>query len=554
MTRYNTDAATHRAVGASWAAKEAGALVDWAITGGLVVDGTGSKPFVGTVCIRDGVIERVATGPAPAARNTLRVQGKIVAPGFVDIHSHSDPTRLVSGLAENKLYQGVTFELAGNCGISVVPAPADIQERRNLYRNTMGFLGLDRDCRQTDPLDIPQYAEQLVGNTIHMGMLVGHLALRGCVMGMESRAPSGQEGRAMEELLDRQLRQGAFGLSLGLVYPPGASAGREELVALGRVVAARDALLAVHMRDESDGILEALDEVFQVAAATGARLHLSHLKLMGRRQWGLADRVLERIAAAGASGLTVSADQYPYDASSSSLRRLVPAWAQAGGRGEMAQRLRDPAQLARMRPEMEAEIERRGGAARIAPAEMPPAFVEMEGWSLERIAESWQCPAYAAAARILAARGGDAACIFHAMHRADVERILAERDIAIGSDGCTYPLDPAQVKGKPHRRNFGAFPQFLQTVRERGLMPIEDAVYKITGRPAAILRLINRGTLRAGCAADITIFDAERIRDRSTYANPVAKPEGIAHVFVEGEPALYGGRMTGARRGRFVRA
>jgi len=529
-------------------------MYDYVIKNGILVDGTRAKPYPANVCICGGTIVEITTDSSVKCKEVLDASGKIVSPGFIDIHTHSDPARLISGLAESKVHQGITLELGGNCGISIVPTPYDNVRREELLTDMSELISIQRNLWHSEAHDIAELAQRINSDrdTIHFAMLVGHNAIRGCVVGYDRRNATPKEMEQMKELLDKMIKQGAFGLSLGLVYAPGIFCDTEELIQLAHIVKKNGAMLAVHIRDECEKIFEALDEMFQVARVTGVHLHISHLKLMGREQWGLSGEVLGRIRQAQAEGLHITADQYPYDASSSTLNRLVPNWAHAGGVRAMLDRLSDPGQRKRIDPEIAAEIARRGGSCYLRITYTGSNIPEIEGLTIDQIAVKWGMSEEDTIVRLLLACDGSVGIISHSICQDDVERILRELDVAVGSDGSSFSLDPALVPGKPHRRHYGCFPLFLETVRERSLMPIEDAVYKITGFPAKIMGIHDRGILRAGMAADITIFDFEHVRDCTTYNNPFVKPQGIEYVFVSGVPVVYDGALTNARNGRFI--
>ncbi len=531
-------------------------MYDYAITNGIIVDGSRTPPYAATLCIQDGAIAAITADPSVEAKNILDAAGKIVAPGFIDIHTHSDPTRMISGLSESKVYQGVTLELGGHCGISIIPMPRDKAKREDLLTEMSEVVSVKKSLWDSDACDVLELAARVDADpgTINLAMLVGHNALRGCVMGYDRRPPTPAEMERMETLLDTMLRQGAFGLSLGLVYAPGIFCETEELINLARVVKKHNRMLTVHMRNEAETIFDALDEVFRVTEASGVHLHISHVKLLGKNQWGMAEKVLEKINIARARGMHITGDQYPYDASSSSLNRMLPNWAHEGGNSAILERLADPATVRRMAPEIAQAMEARGGPGRLRIAYTRSFLPEIEELTLDAIAEKWKMNAVDAVVKILSTCEGSAGIISHSMDPDDVLRIMKEMDLSIGSDGSSYSLDPALVPGKPHRRHFGTFPYFLETVREHKLMPIQDAVYKITGLPARTMGLADRGVLHVGAVADITIFDQAAVRDRTTYSNPLVKPEGIDYVFVAGEPVIWEGNLTDARKGKFILA
>jgi len=530
-------------------------MYDYIIKNGLIVDGTGGKSYYGDVCIKDGKIAEITDSPLESAKQIIDVTGKVVSPGFIDIHCHSDLTRRKNNSAENKLYQGVTMELGGNCGLSIVPAPQEEPAHDIFVRNMLQVLPVtySQDCFGLyDVNDYARFMEEVRG-PIHLGTLVGHNALRAYVVGYEKRDATPEEMGRMKSLLRKMLNQGSFGLSLGLVYSPGIFCKTEELIELAGVVKEFDGMLAVHMRDESDHIFEAMDEIFYVAKTSGVHLHMSHVKLMGKANWGLSTKVLKKIEDAKMDGLYITADQYPYDASSTGLSRTVPNWAHAGGVEAMIARLKDPELLHKIKTEMQEEIERRGGAECIRISNTNHIIPEIEDCTLEEISKLWQVSYVDAAVEILVRCNGSVGVISHSISTDDMKNIMSQPWICVGSDGATYKYSEVEEEGRPHRRSFGTFPIFLETVRESQMMTLEAAVYKITGCPAKALNLKKRGILKPGSIADITVFDYNKIKDLSTYSKPGAKPSGVEYVFVSGKLALQEGKATEINNGQFIR-
>ena len=527
-------------------------MFDSAVKNALIVDGSRRQPFVGNIYISGGRIAEVSREEREAA-DVFDASGLVAAPGFIDIHTHSDATFLTCPTHEGKLLGGVTFELAGQCGLSIVPNSPKSRDE-NVFSITKPFL-VEPDEKEFPAYDVAGYAKVVEerGISVNLGTTVGHGAIRAAVMGYENRQATPDELAAMCDLLAQQLDQGALGVSFGLIYPPGSFCDTAEVTALARVAASRDKILAVHMRNENARIFEALEEMIGVARETGVKLEISHLKLMGKSQWGRAGELLARIDLARAQGVRIHADQYPYCASHSALKSCFPNWATEGGSAGFLARLKDDAQWAKIvadGPGLEARMDARAGAARINVSSTNGAFPEIEGMSLPEVAAYLKLPLLDGVREALIRCGGAISCIYHAMSRADMLAIMSRRDVCAASDGRAYPLDPKL--GKVHPRNSSTFVRFLRTVREERLMPIEVAVYKITALPATLLGLDDElGYVRPGYRASLTLFDAEKVTDRATYAEPLAKPEGIARVYVNGGLVLDRGVITDARPGRF---
>ena len=533
-------------------------MYDLILRGGTVVDGKRSQPYAADICIREGRIARIAPEGGEEAREVVDVSGLAVAPGFIDIHTHSDACPLVDYEPESKLHQGITTEITGNCGTSILPSlPENSREIVQYFFDDTSMFSqvvLNEKDRSLDGLyGVEEYARAVAahGCTANYGQLVGHGTLRGAVMGFVDRDPGPEEMERLKDLLERELRAGAFGMSLGLIYPPSAFCKREELVELAKVLKKYDALLTVHMRNEGPRIFQAVDEMLDITRRSGVHLQISHLKLMGRPQWGRSRELLDKLAAARREGLNVTCDQYPYTATSTSMTALWPKWAHDGGVSALVARVKAPDQ--RLKDETAAEMEDRGGPAHVMVSGTHGYHPEWEGRTVAELAEELGLSPVDTVMHVLSACEGSVACIYFCINEDDMLNIMRDMRIALGSDGYGFSYDRSITRTNPHPRSFGTFPRFLRLVREHQLMPLEDAVYKLTGLPADILGLRDRGTLAEGRIADITVFDAERVRDTSEFTDSVRKPEGICHVLVGGEFALRQGRSAGGRKGAVIR-
>lgn len=523
-------------------------MYDLLLKNGLVVDGVRTKPYPANVYIQDGRIAKITQEDNLEAKETLDVSGLAVAPGFIDIHSHSDACPLVDYEPESKLYQGVTTEIVGNCGVSILPnTPKSLKANQEYF---FSELELPVGGLQLDGLyGVSDYAKLVEkhGCSGRYGVLVGHGSLRGAVVGFGDRDPSPQEMEEMKALLAHELEAGAFGMSLGLIYPPSAYAKQEELVELAKVLKEHDALLTVHMRNEGPRIFQAVDEMLNVARLSGVHLEISHLKLMGKPQWGRSQELLDKIEAARRDGATVTCDQYPYTATSTSMTALLPHWAHDGGVPALLERLKAPTQ--QLKDDTTQEMENRGGPSKVMVSGTHGFHPEWEGRTVEEIAQSLNISPVDAVIYVLEQCQGSVACIYFCIDEEDMLRIMRDLRICVGSDGYNFSYDRSITKTNPHPRSFGTFPRFLRLAREHQLMPLEDAVYKITGLPAQILGLKDRGVLQEGAVADLTVFDPDRVTDRSEYTDSVQKPAGIPYVLVGGAVAIRDGAATGSRTG-----
>ncbi len=527
---------------------------DLLIRGARIVDGTGAAAATGDVAVERGVIREVGRLGRPAARRVVAADGAVVAPGFIDLHTHSDFTLPRFPRAPAMTRQGVTTQVLGNCGFSPFPtAPATA----GLLRAASAFLdaGLDWDWS-----DLDGYARGLAELPLacNLALLVGHGSVRVAVMGFEDRAPTAAELEAMRELVAVAMRQGAFGLSSGLIYAPGSFAETAELAELARVAAAAGGFYASHIRDEAAGLLDAMGEAIEIGRRSGAAVQLSHHKAMGRANWG---RVRDSLALLERShaGHDVLADQYPYTAGSTTLLALLPGWAVAGGVPAMRERLADPATRRRVADDL---ARRERGEPRPGERELDPASVVIadvpagplrrhRARSLAEAARDERSSVGELVLRLLDAAPAGVPIVWHGMDEADVRTVLAHPLVAVASDGWT--LDPG-LGGVPHPRSYGTFVRVLgrYALRE-GVLSLEAAVRKMTSLPARRLGLADRGTVAPGMAADLVVFDPDRVIDRATYERPHAFCEGVSHVVVNGLLVIDGGHDTAAPAGKVLR-
>jgi N-acyl-D-amino-acid deacylase len=523
------------------------------IRGGRVVDGTGAAALTGDVAVGGGVIREVGPLGRPAARRVVDADGAVVAPGFIDLHTHSDFTLPRFPRAPAMTRQGVTTQVLGNCGFSPFPTAAATAA---LLRAASAFLdaGLDWDWS-----DLDGYARRLAGLPLacNLALLVGHGSVRVAAMGFDDRAPTPAELDAMRELVAVAMRQGAFGLSSGLIYAPGSFAQTAELAELATVAAAHGGFYASHIRDESAGLLDAMGEAIEIGRRAGAGVQLSHHKAMGRANWGRVRDSLALLERAHSS-LDVLADQYPYTAASTTLLSLLPGWAVAGGVPAIRERLGDPAVRRRLVEDLgrRERGELRPGERQLEPASVviadaPAGSMERHrGGSLAEAARAEGTSAGELVLRLLDEAPAGVPIVWHGMDEADVRAVLAHPLVAVASDGWT--LDPA-LGGVPHPRSYGTFVRVVGRYVRAGVLPLEAAVRKMTSLPARRLGLAERGTVAAGMAADLVVFDPDRVVDRATYQRPHAFCDGVSHVVVNGRLVIDGGDDTGVPAGRVLR-
>jgi len=520
-------------------------MVDWLIRNVLIVDGMGNPSFPGDIAIQGDLISEVGELGDLDARNVIEANGKIVAPGFIDMHSHSDVGYLNGSALPHKVYQGVTTELIGQDGISVAPVT---ETSKNLLRELIEPLAGKLEYAW-EPWSVKEGFRRLVEKAPQLNVmtLVGHCNLRLAVMGHKMDAPSPGDFDRMGKLLAESLEQGAVGLSLGLIYPPSSYSDTRELIFLAKVVKGHGGILVAHIRNEQERQFEALDEMITVGRESGCPIHISHLKCVGKNNWGRMPRVLERLDQAREEGIDISFDQYPYTAACTSLSVLLPGWAVEGGWKAFNHRLDDSQTRKRILISLKESIEGRGGPASIVIASVESnGNQRLVGKNLEGISRERGVPPERVTLQLLVEEKMQVVAIYHAMWDEDVESAMRHSLHMVGSDGILAEF--------PHPRTYGTFPRIISYFcRERNLFPLEEAIRKMTGAPAKRLNLKDRGRIEAGAFADLIIFDPEHFRDNASYENPKQFSSGLDWVFVNGEPVLRQGKGEGIHPGRLIK-
>ncbi|TCO21125.1 N-acyl-D-amino-acid deacylase [Kribbella steppae] len=517
-----------------------------ALTGGQVVDGTGAEPVAATVLIEGGRIADVLPpGADLSGVEVIDATGNIVAPGFIDLHSHADFTAQTSPEATTQLYQGVTTLVTGNCGWSPFP----ITDLEQMKAGT-AFLTPEHDWSWRDTKGFADAVER-DGLAVNLALQVGHSALRLAVMGGAERAPSPDELRQMQDLLREAADHGAVGFSTGLIYAPGTFADPAEVAALVATAGECGLLYSTHIRNEGARLLEALDEAITAARAGGARLEVSHLKAAGRANHGLITAALERLDQARADGLDVAWDIYPYTASSTTLTVWLPTWAMGGGTASLLARLADPVERERIAAEMRTAGQFDPRALVIA--SLPPGrYEDCRGLNVAEIASRDEVDAAEAMLRVLEHHQAAVSVVNHSMSEDDVVTALRHPCTSVASDGWILS---ATGSSHPHPRNFGTFPRVLgRYARDLGVLTLPEAIRRMTSLPASRLGFDDRGVVKAGAVADLVVLDPEQVADRSTYNDPWQLSVGIEHMLVAGEPVLADGVPTGRRPGRVLRS
>lgn len=538
------------------------------IQGARIIDGTGAPAFEADVLLEGDRIAAVGGSkglPPPDA--VVDGSGQVLAPGFIDVHSHGDFVLPADPAAEPKIRQGITTEVVGNCGLGLCPANDRVQA---MYRQYGKLFGGDGAATCSDSVDgyRRRLAEARIG--VNVACLIPHGNVRCAVMGLDERAPTPTELAHMEALVAENMEQGAFGLSTGLVYPPGAYAETEELVALATTAGREGGIYASHVRDEGAQLVPAIDEALRIGEQAELPVQISHHKAAGRLNWGKVRTTLGMLDAARERGLEVHSDMYPYTAGSTMLAAMiVPLWVfSAPTPEESLARLADP----KLRPRIVQDVKKRiadrfvlpGILNRIPKTLLLPLILGKmselivvgsvkkqkfyEGKNLREVAASRGRPLIEALLDLLVEEDGAVTVVAHLMCEEDVRTVLSDAHTMVGTDGMPT------LDGKPHPRAFGTYPRILEHYVGRiGLFGLETAVHKMTGLPAQKFRLGNRGVLRPGAMADLVLFRPGRVRDHATYAHPRAHPEGIDRLWVGGETVMAEGRTTGARPGAVLR-
>lgn len=524
---------------------------DVIIKNGIIYDGTGKESYCGDMGIRDGKIEFLGVIESSDADTLIDAAGLAVAPGFIDTHSHSGLEALVYPQTPHNIMQGITTCVVGQDAMG--PAPV-VDEFVGSWKKSMA--GLEGDYKtEWNWRSVSDYFHSLESMDLgpNFAYLAPHSNLRLCVMGLDNREPSPEEIMKMKDLLQECIDEGCFGMSTGMIYPPCSFAKTEEFIALGKVLKKNDAVFVTHQRSEADTILDSMDEIISIGDQSGCRIHFSHFKVAGKKNWKYFDAVLKKLDLCSEKGIRVSVDQYPYVAGSTTLSVILPPWVHDGGTEKLLERLKDPQARKRMTHDIMNGIHGWDNFVDFAGLDgIYVTFVktdrnqEVVGKSLVELGKMRGKDPLEATYDLLLEEDNTAGLVdFYGLEE-HVIRILQRPEQNICTDGI--------LGGKPHPRVYGTYPRILgKYVRDQQVIDMPTAIHKMTGKPASMLGINDRGLIREGYAADIVVFDPAKVIDKADYSDPIQFPEGIEHVLVNGKILVSEGTHIPQKAGRVIR-
>lgn len=524
-------------------------VYDVIIRNGVLIDGTGAPPYKRDIGVLGDTIAKIGDLSSESAEEVIDANGLFVAPGFIDIHNHSDSNIFIVPTADNYVTQGVTTVVVGNCGYS--PAPLTENNREFIEYSERDLI---KEVGGVPWRSFSEYLKRLeaLEKSLNIATLVGHGTLRSAVLGVGEVRPSEKQLSEMSYLLDEVMKAGAFGMSSGLIYVPGMFCDTRELIELTKVVSRYGGIYSTHIRNEGVGLLDAVIEAIQVGLASGVSLEISHVKAAGPPAWGSVPKVLRVIEEYVRRGYDFSADAYPYAASSTGLEALLPTWVREGGPEKMIERLKNQDLLSELR-----DFLRRHGIPEEGHADWDKIRIsysgthpEVLGKSIEEVSRMWGADPVTTIAKLLIDDDGVTNVVIHTMSEDDVTEAISHPLVAVGSDGSVMKFG----EGMPHPRNYGTFPRVIaKYVRELKVLSLSEAVRKMTSLPARKLGLYDRGLLRPGFKADLVIFNYYTIRDKATFENPHTYSTGIEYLLVNGKLVIREGGHTGAKPGKLLR-
>lgn len=515
-----------------------------------IIDGSGAGPIEADLAVESGRIKAVGDLQGLSAQRIVDASGLVLCPGFVDMHGHSDYFLLILPNAEGKVKQGVTTEVGGNCGYSAAPVRGEVaRDRKQSHQELYGL--------EVDWESFPDFLDRIESArpAINYAPLVGFNTVRASAGLLTKKPPQAEELAAMKAMIRESMEAGAFGMSMGLIYPPGAFAAVEEIAECAREAAAFGGMVSSHIRSEGDRLVEAIAESIEIARRSDARFEVSHLKTSGTANWTKLDAVFELIEDARDRGLTVCADRYPYLASFTQLSAALPEWVYEGGKDAFLERLKDSGVRERIKRELEKSDELGDRWDRIVVAQVfREDLASFEAKSVADGAAQKKMHPVDFVCWLVGEARDRVSAVYHTMSEENLKRIYKKDWVMVGSDAAVRTHRGFLSEGKPHPRAYGTMPRMLSwVVREKGWLDLPAAIRKMTSDPCRMLGITDRGLIEPGLCADLVLFDPDTVRDTATYDNPQQYPEGIEMVVVNGEVAVEKGALTGARAGKVLR-
>ena len=535
---------------------------DILIKNGNLVDGTGAKIYKSDVATAKGKIAHIDSELIVDAGTTIDAHGLVVCPGFIDMHSHSDTALPFSNRLESTLRQGITTSVIGSCGFSLAPVNED---RIELIKKEFSIFSPPGATFDISWRSFGDYLSELekAGISSNIVPLVGYGAIR--IAGgpaYEDRAPSAEELDEMRRYVSEAMESGAFGMSTGLIYPPQVYASTEEIIEVAKVVGEHGGLYFSHIRGEGATVVKAVQEVIDIVENAGcAGGQIAHHKVAGKKFWGMSKDTLQLIGDANARGISVTCDQYPYNRGSTSLISLLPPWVHVGGVDELLKRISNPENQERIRKEIEEEadwenmVEEAGWEKIFISSVKTEKWKDIEGLSIAEISRVRKySDEFSVLFEILLDEKAEVMMTMQSMGQEDIDRIMKSEYTMIGTDGAGVSPTGILSHGKPHPRHYGTYPRVLgRYVRERGLLSLEEAIYKMTGFPSKRLNFVDRGTLKENNWADIVVFDPDTIIDNATFLDPHRFSTGVHHVIVNGELVVTNDEQLDVLPGRVLK-
>ena len=533
--------------------KEGFNMYDVLVKNGRIIDGSGDEAYVSDIAIKDNKIIKIAKKINKKAKMVIDARDKNVAPGFIDMHSHDESVIFNTSTVKPKVKQGVTTVVNGNCGLGFIPVNEDNKEELYDFASKL----FDTDNLDINWSNYEMYKKILSGKKLGINIvnLIPHGSLRISVMGFKEKTANKDELKEMGDILTRYLEDGVYGMSTGLLYPPCSYADLDELIYLSKILAKYNKIFTIHMRNESDKIINSVKNAVKIAHETGVSVEISHLNISGRANWGKSKEVLDIITQARKEGYNVNCDQYPYKAGSTFISALLPQWALDGGTNTLIKKLKSNENNIKEKIKNDIEKGLEGWDNIIKSTGWDNIIINsikndnkkgMVGKSLREISDHLNIDKYELLYKLIVEENGEVTVLIFSVDEKDLYRIFKNEFVMIGSDGL-------KLDGKPHPRLFGTYFKILDKfIKSQGLVSLEEGVRKMTKLPAEKLNLEQRGEIKENYFADLVIFDYENIKDLSTYEHPQVTGEGIEYVFVNGKLVVEGKELVGKEGGQVL--